>query len=140
MALFPTLRRVLANLQEGRAAEAVRTGEPVAADAAFRHRMQAQAATDAWLQTLLPAVPVHLHAALQQCTAVHGDAPPVTSLPGLLAELAGRRDNLLAVLDRGGQQPTAAEQALLDDLAELLAWLPGLTEPGGAHGIAPATR
>ena len=47
MALMPTLRRVLANLQEGRPADAVRTDEPVAADPAFRQRMQAQATTDA---------------------------------------------------------------------------------------------
>ena len=140
MALMPTLRRVLTNLQEGLPAEAVRTDEPVAANAAFRQRMQAQAATDAWLQTLLPSVPVHLHAALQQCTAVHEDSPPITSLPGLLQELAQRRDSLRAVLNRAGLPGTAAESALLDGLAELLARLPRLAEPGGDGGIPPSIR
>lgn len=130
MALFPTLRRVLANLQEGRPAEAVRTDEPVAADAAYRRRMQAQADTDAWLQTLLPAVPAHLHSALQQCTALHEDAPPITSLPGLRDAVAARRRSLQAVLDRGDLPATAGDLALLDDLAELLRAIPAV------HGAA----
>lgn len=139
MALFPTLRRVLANLQEGRPAEAVRTDEPVAANAAFRQRMQAQGTTDAWLQTLLPAVPAHLHAALRVCTNVHDDSTPVTSLPGLLQNVAQRRDRLSAELDRGGQPRTAEQQRLLDDLAELLTRLSLRVEPGAAAGIPPAS-
>ena len=140
MALVPTLRRVLANLQDGLPADAVRTDEPVPASAAFRQRMQAQAATDAWLQTLLPTVPAHLHAALQQCTAVHDDSPAITSLPGLLEELAQRRDSQRAVLDRAGLPGTAAELALLDSLAALLERLPRLAEPGGDGGIPLPTR
>jgi hypothetical protein len=139
MAMFPTLRRVLVNLQEGRPAEAVRTDEPVATDAAFRQRMQAQAATEAWLQTLQPSVPAHLHAALRVCTNVHDDTPPVTTLPGLLQQVAQRRDSLRAELDRGGQPRTADQQRLLDDLAELLARLSPPVEPGAAAGIPPGS-
>lgn len=140
MAMGATLRRVLANLREGRAAEAVRTGEPVPAGAAYRQRMQAQAATDAWLQTLLPAVPAHLHAALQQCTARHEDAPPITCLPALLEAVTQTRRSLQAVRDRGDMPATAADLALLDHLAELLARLPQLAEPDGADGIPPDRR
>jgi hypothetical protein len=139
MAVLPTLRRVLANLQEGRPADAVRTDELMAADPAFRRRMQAQAATDAWLQTLLPAVPAHLHAALRLCTNVHDDTPPVTTLPGLLHQVAQRRDHLRAELDRGGQPRTADQQRLLDDLAELQARLSPPLEPGNAAGIPSAS-
>lgn len=140
MALMPTLRRVLANLQEGLPAEAVRTDEPVPASAAFRQRMQAQAATDAWLQTLLPAVPAHLQAALQQCTALHEDAPCITSLAALLEAVNQRHRSLQAMLDRGDLPVTAADLALLNGLAELLMRLPQLAEPGGAGGIPLVAR
>ncbi len=139
MALMPTLRRVLANLQEGRPAEAVRADEPVPASAAFRQRMQAQAATDAWLQTLLPAVPAHLHSALHQCTAVHEDAPPITSLPDLLQAVAQRRDSLRAVLNHQARPDTLAELALVDGLAGWLDRLPQLEEPGSAGGVPPVS-
>ena len=134
MAGIATLRRMLAKLREGRPASAGRTDEPVLAGAAFRQRMQAQADTDAWLKPLLPALPAHLHAALRQCTAVQGDTA-ITTLPDLLQQVALRRDSLHAELGRAGLQRTAAEQALLDDLAELLARLPPLAEPGAAGGI-----
>ena len=140
MGVGATLRRVLANLREGRPAEAVRTGEPLPASAAYRQRMQAQAATDAWLQTLLPALPTTLHSTLQQCTAVHDDAPPITSLADLLRALTERRESLRFMLSRGGLPATAADQALLDDLADLLARLPRLPEPGGAARIPLTTR
>ncbi|GCL61180.1 hypothetical protein [Pseudaquabacterium pictum] len=140
MAFVPTLRRVLANLREGLPAEAVRTGEPVPASAAYRQRVQAQAATDAWLQTLLPTVPAHLHAALQQCTALHEDAPPITCLPALLETVTQKRHSLQAVLDRGDMPATAADLALLGHLSELLTRLPQLAEPGGAGGIPPGIR
>lgn len=141
MALMPTLRRVLANLQEGLPTEAVRTDEPVPASAAFRQRMQAQAATDVWLQTLLPAVPAHLHAALQQCTALHEDAAPcITSLTALLEAVNQRHRSLRAMLDRGDLPATPADLALLNGLAELLTRLPQLAEPGGAGGIPPVAR
>ena len=140
MALMPTLHRVLANLREGLLAEAVRTDELVPASAAFRQRMQAQAATDAWLQTLLPAVPAHLHAALQQCTALHEDAPSITSLTALLEAVNQRHRSLQAVLDRGDLPATAADLALLNGLAELLTRLRQVAEPGGAGGNPPVAR
>jgi len=140
MARFATLRRVLANLRDGLPAEAVRTDAPVPASAAYHQRLQAQAATDAWLQTVQPAVPAHLQAVLMQCTDVHDANCPVTSLPGLQQAAAQRRAALLAELDRGGIPRTAAQQALLDDLAALLALLPQLTEYGPADLNPPATR
>lgn len=140
MALIPTLHRVLANLREGRPADAVRTDEAVPVHAAYRQRMQAQASSDAWLQTLLPALPVRLHEALRHCTNVHDASRPVTSLPGLQQAAALRRHGLLAELDRAGLPPTAAQQALLDDLAALQALLPQLTEPGASDRIPSATR
>lgn len=135
MAFFQTLRRVLANLQEGRPAEAVRTDEPVVADAAFRQRLHVQATTDTWLQLLLPALPAHLHAALLGAV-VHVDTP-VTTLPALLHRVAQHRDHLQAELDRAGLPCTAADQTLLDHLAELLVRLPDLAEPGAARSTPP---
>ena len=140
MAWVATLRRVLANLRDGQPADAVRTDEPQTASAAFRQRLQAQAATDAWLLTLLPAVPARLHAALQQCTALHEDAPPITSLPALREAVAQRRRSVQAVLDRGDLPATAADLARLDDLADLLVLLPQRAEPGGATGILPTSH
>lgn len=140
MALLLTLHRVLANLREGLPAEAVRTDELVPVSAAFRQRMRNQADTDAWLLTLLPAVPAHLHAALQQCTALHEDAQSITSLTALLEAVNQRHRSLRAVLDRGDLPATAADLALHNGLAELLTRLHQLAEPGGAGGIAPVAR
>jgi hypothetical protein len=139
MALWQPLHRVLANLREGRPAEAVRTDEPVRASDAFRQRMQATAATDTFVECLLPALPPRLRPVLQAAIRVH-DGRAVTTLAGVIDRVVQYRDNLLRVQDRACLPFTPAQQAELDGLSELLQQLPALAEPGAVDATPTASR
>lgn len=130
MNFLRTLRSVVANLQEGREAAAVRPEQNGAPSQAYLDRMRAVELTEGYIATLALAPPA-LKEAL--CRCVVQVQHPLLNVAGLLERVTSHRQSLSFALHRAGQVPTADEAQQLVRLAELQQALERLLPPTGAE-------